>query len=247
MKKSIVPQISASTKKAIEDTAETAGGSFKVISTSNLILGIVFGGVLQTLWGTIREIKTIVLLILIAVPFPAFANTFFVACMQIADIDIFSGKPFYEAHFVFKATEPLSDIFKNAGFGDQNYLLNSGSVTIMVVVIMVYHLFKWIVSKLFVRLLYKCKKNETILKIGIWGFDEQFLQTYNYANLKLFLESYLDIVICVSLNMNALTTNNYSEFGLFWSTFDDVFCSLITIISFFCLLVFPIYGIIKIH
>jgi hypothetical protein len=49
-----------------------------------------------------------VLLILIAVPFPPFANIFFIACGQIANIDVFNAEELYEDHMKFKQTQPLN-------------------------------------------------------------------------------------------------------------------------------------------
>jgi hypothetical protein len=81
---------------------------FKILSSGNLLLGLLLGGVLQQLWGNIRSMKTIVLLILIAVPFPPLTNIFFIACGEIANIDIFNGEAIYEKNFSFKETVPLN-------------------------------------------------------------------------------------------------------------------------------------------
>ena len=58
--------------------------------------------------------QTIVLLLLVNVPFPPFANLFFIGCMQIAAIDIFSGEDWFEENMKFKETTAFSDIFENA-------------------------------------------------------------------------------------------------------------------------------------
>jgi hypothetical protein len=87
---------------------------------------------------------------------------------------VFSGKPFYEKHFTFKETLAINPTFDNAGFSDQNYLLNSGSFTIMIVVIIMFSFLKWSINRIFAWLLYKYKENEIIMKIGKWGFDEEY-------------------------------------------------------------------------
>ena len=88
-----------------------------------MLIGIFMGGVLQQLWGTIRAMQTIVLLILIAVPFPSFSNTFFVACMHIANIDMLDGKDLFQKMFTFKETKPLNEQFENADIDNKNFFL----------------------------------------------------------------------------------------------------------------------------
>ena len=156
---------------------------FQVISSGNLVLGIVLGGVLQQLWGTIRAMQTIVLLVLIAVPFPPFANIFFIACGQIASIDILHGESFYEKFWTFIETGPINNEFLNFEIDNQNFFLNSGSFTIMMVVIFIYMMFKLFVNKSFIRLLYCFPKVDIIKDIGAWAYEEEYKKKYKYAIL----------------------------------------------------------------
>ena len=94
--------------------------------------------------------------------------------MIIADIDIFSAKPYFLKYWTFKETQPINPAFNNGTVTDSNYLLNSASFTPMLLIILSFNLFKWCINKIFIRLLYKYKKNEIIMRIGQWGYDKDY-------------------------------------------------------------------------
>ena len=115
----------------------------------------------------------------------------------------------------------------------------------MIVVILAYMLFKIIISKICVKLTFYYPEDESIKDVGVWAFDKDYTKSYKYANQKLFLETYLDNVMCCFLGINAFYQNK-NEFHEFWSTFDNAFCSIFTIVCSILIIVFPIYGLIKI-
>jgi hypothetical protein len=62
------------------------------------------------------------------------------------------------------------------------------------------------------------------------------------------MESYFDLAMCALLNMLAFAekVNGEYKFYQFWSTSDDILCSVLTIIYTVFLIGFPVYGHIQI-
>ena len=56
--------------------------------------------------------------------------------MVVAQIDIFNGAKIYEAIFNFKNSEPLNKHFNDFGIGDMNFLPNSSSLILPILVAM---------------------------------------------------------------------------------------------------------------
>ena len=113
--------------------------------------------------------QTIVLLILISVPFPPFANIFFIACLEIANIDVLDGAEIYKKLFTFKETTPINEHFENADIDNKNFFLHSGSFLIMLLIILVYTLFKKLLNKLCLKLVYIFPDTDFIKDIGLWS------------------------------------------------------------------------------
>jgi hypothetical protein len=105
-----------------------------------------------------------------AVPFPPFANTFFTACLEIANIDMLDGESVYEKLFTFKETTPISVHFKNADISNKNFFLNSGSFLIMLLIILAYTLAKKLLNKMCLKLIYVFPDTECIFDLGLWSY-----------------------------------------------------------------------------
>ena len=101
------------------------------LSSANLAVGIILGGSMQQLYGLIRAMQMILLSLLSDVSYPAPAYVFFQGVMLFAQMDIFSGEDFFEKHFIFKETTPISTRFEEFGIENKNFILNSGSYLIM--------------------------------------------------------------------------------------------------------------------
>ena len=62
--------------------------------------------------------------------------------------------------------------------------------------------------------------------------------------LKLYLESYFDLVICSLINLDAfIVAESYEELKMFFTqSSDDIFCSVTTIFYGILMLSFPVFG-----
>jgi len=56
-------------------------------------------------------------------------------CMEFAKIDIFSGELIYDLIFNFEESEPLNGSYEQLGFETKNFMFNSGSYFIFVIII----------------------------------------------------------------------------------------------------------------
>ena len=50
-------------------------------------------------------------------------------------MDVLSGESFYEENFEFKETDPLNERFETMGMDSQNFIMNSGSYFILLILI----------------------------------------------------------------------------------------------------------------
>ena len=69
-------------------------------------------------------------------------------------------------------------------------------------------------------------------------YEEDYWSEFVKATMKLFLESYFDLVMCVLLNLSAFIKTE-DEWSSFFATGPDAFCSTITIIYSALVLFFP--------
>ena len=72
---------------------------------SDLVLSIIFGGVLQLLWGLINSLQMIVLTVLFTVLMPQNCNVVLISIMNLINLDIIPIPEFLEANFDFVETE----------------------------------------------------------------------------------------------------------------------------------------------
>jgi hypothetical protein len=118
----------------------------------------------------------------------------------------------------------------------------------MIMAMLAYMVIKVAVSKLCILLYDKYPDVDWIKDLGVWAHEEEYIWNLRYANAKLFLESYYDLVLCVALGMSAFFgCKNFEEFTQFWTTFEDVLCSSLTILFFILVIAFPLYGYAKIR
>ena len=98
---------------------------------------------------------------------------------------------------------------------------------------MVYFMFCFIINKVCVCF----ATNSNARKVGRFVFYSHFGKAMWMATLKLYLESYFDLVICSFLNLYAFGSNG--GIAQFWTTRDDRYCSVMTIIYSIFTITFP--------
>ena len=59
--------------------------------------------------------------------------------MKIAGIDVFYGYEITNKYFTFSNEEPLNDQFEKSEIETMNYLLNTGSIIVPVLFVMILH------------------------------------------------------------------------------------------------------------
>lgn len=102
---------------------------------------------MQYLWGMIRAMQMIVMMSLVLVVLPSYAQMFFAGAILFANMDVLSGEDFYENNFNFKETEALNERFETMGMDSQNFIKNSGSYFILMILIYGQFFFKRLINK----------------------------------------------------------------------------------------------------
>lgn len=193
---------------------------------------------MQALWGLIRALQMISLSGLIRVNIPNHLFIFLSICIQFAQMDIFDGQTLYEVYLILKETGPVNENFAFFGIENSNFILNSGSYFIILAGLVLYYATFWGINAVCVYFSY----NTYARKVGIFVYEEDYRKELKNSTLKLFLESYYDLVICAFINFTAFYLVPSAEFGSFWSGRDNIVCSITTIVHAICIFVFPFYG-----
>ena len=135
---------------------------------------------------------TIILSTLIRTPIPASTFIFFQGCMTFAQIDIFDGQNYYDEWFNFAETSPHSDMFEMMDIGDKNFVMNSGSYFIFGGGLVIYFVSRWVLN----TMARCCAKSARMRKLGIYSYESSYIGNFWMASLKLYIESYFDLVMC---------------------------------------------------
>ena len=236
--KSCPPIISKEDAENIISATEDAGSILNFFSSSNFVISLLMGGSMQQLFGMIRALQMIVLTALIRVPTPAHSFIFFAGCMLFASMDVLDGGGFYEDWFVFLETPPLNQNFELFGVGDMNFVMNSGSYFILGAGIFIFTISRFILNKIAT----KFAQYPFFRKVGMKFYRSSYKKEITHAQLKLFMESYFDLAMCAMLNFLSFYTNKNYTMGDYFGTFDDILCSMITLVYFVLIFVFPVWG-----
>jgi hypothetical protein len=98
---------------------------------------------MDKLWGLIRALKLIIISQLITVPIPASAYFFFKICIDIQVLDLFFGGMIFTTLFDLKDTTAINDKFDDFGYSNKNFLYMSGSIFIVLFVLIVSTVVSW--------------------------------------------------------------------------------------------------------
>ena len=193
---------------------------------------------MQSLWGMIRALQMITLSGLINVKIPIHLHIFMEVSVIFAGMDVFSGEDYYEEMFEFKETDAIGEKWAFFGMDNSNFVMNSGSYFVIIGGMFLYMVIFSTVNRVCVVF----AKNKWARKLGMLVYVENYWEDFVDGTLKLFLESYFDLVICTGLNLTAFyRTSNLEDLKQFFVTKDDVICSTITILHACLVLFFPIY------
>jgi len=83
----------------------------------------------------------------------------------------------------------------------------------------------------------------------MWAYEDSYSRETTQGTLKLFLESYFDLLLCGFLLFSVIyhARHNEKEYDAFFKGFNNRFCFGLTIFYAIALLFFPIFGIYKIY
>ena len=126
-------------------------------------------------------------------------------------MDIFSGEDFYEEHFKFKDTEAPSEKFAFFGVENSNFIMNSGSYFVIQIGLIFYYFGMFIINKMCTL----CPSKKNARQIGMFVHQKSYCKSLINSTIKLFLESYFDLVICTLINLFAFIEYN-TEFATFF-------------------------------
>ena len=87
-------------------------------------------------------------------------------------------------------------------------MLNSGSYFIVQAIILANHLVCFVINGVVVKFF---KKNKTARKVAIWAYCDDTLKSVSLESMKLYLESYFDLVICALINLDAFLDKKSSQ------------------------------------
>ena len=146
---------------------------------------------------------------LVNVKIPIHLHIFLAVCVVFASMDIFNGEGYYEELFSFKETDAVGEKWGFFGIGDSNFINNSGSYFVIQLGMALYLLFFYLINKICVY----SARYSLARKIGIFVYEDNYLGSFIDGVVKLFLESYFDIVICTFINLTAfIRAKNFDDF-----------------------------------
>jgi hypothetical protein len=158
-------------------------------------------------------------------------------------MDILKSEEYYEENIVFRKTEAINESFAFFGISDKNFVLNSGSYFMIQGGLLAYCFTKYLINQLSVIF----SKNKYARTVGIFVHEDNYLKYGLKAIVKLYMESYFDLIFCTLINLAALMENkSMISFEQFFATRNDIICSIITLFYAVMTIIFPLYGLIMI-
>lgn len=125
---------------------------------------------------------------------------------------------------------------------DKNLLMNSGSYFIISVGLILYYFLKAIINRIAVH----CSRKPMARKIGIWAYEKSYKKTMWQAALKLFIECYFDLTMCVMLSvLSFFELGDEGFMSLFTSpkmNKSDKMATVLTLVYSLLIIVVPIWG-----
>jgi amino acid transporter len=200
-----------------------------------VLLALVLGATVSKLFGMVRIIQLLLLSALMGVVYPAHLTLFYSYCVKLAGLDVLQGATIYEAIFEFKETEPFNEVFEQYDFEDMNFFMNSGSMLLIVLFIIV----NFFGANAFLKIAKKYYTFKLCRKLGIKADANK---KFKVPLETLFLELYIDIVLSAFLNVASIWREDSLE-TLFshFASFGDFFCSSIAIVAFIMVFLVPFY------
>lgn len=120
-------------------------------ASSNFVLGVLIGFSMEALFGMIRQLTYFVLIAMVAVPYPGNLLKFYELIVGLSEFDMLQGPRWYTQVFTFHGTSAFSENFNTFGSGDMNFFMNSGSIPLIVFLLLCVFIFKQCVLRLAIK------------------------------------------------------------------------------------------------
>ena len=117
--------------------------------------------------------------------------------MEVASLDMFNGATLYNEMFDFKETGVINEMFKLMGHSDLNFMMNTGSVFIILFGLVIYYVLKKVFHKIAVK--FPTSKWLRLISIKADTKNVSFIGPF----LKLVLETYLTMGFACALMLYA--------------------------------------------
>ena len=219
----------------VENLVETIGGTLNAGISSNFIVSILIGGSLQKMWEMLRAQQMLNFIYLANIQVPALPSEYFSVSFEIQKMDILHGEDILAYFFSPKETPPFSARFEMFGISDQNFMMNTGSFSVIIACILIYYLLREIVSRCMVR----CRTKKWARDIGVATHTDYVCSTTLNAIIKLFIESYLENLLALSMGLMAFRLYPINEF---LETGDDRIGTYLIVIFVLLVIIVPLRG-----
>ena len=194
---------------SISMTAEIAGKLFESMMQSNFMLQLLISTSMQKIWGTIRSTQTIIYLSLTETPVDYHVHAFIQGAMEFASIDVLNLGQWYQDNFNFEPTPAFSQKFVEMGFSTQNFLINSNSFFIILLFLIAWQLLR----ALIIRVAVKCHHHPILRRLGYRLHQNRIRVSIFRAQIKLLVESFLDLVLASSMNLEHFASSRSISFA----------------------------------
>ena len=134
------------TKETMEKAAEAAQTAMAAVTIVTLIVSFFAGAIIFQLLSLIRQLQLMVLQSVLAIVYPAQLVLFYQICVEFAGIDLLDGPGWYEEWFEFMDTPALNDAFDLYDIGDMNFLGNTGSMYLGLLIFLALRVFWYFVN-----------------------------------------------------------------------------------------------------
>lgn len=121
------------------------------------------------------------------------------------------------------------------GMGDLNFVMNNASFFVFAFAVVAFYLLRETIA----RCMILCRRHKWARNIGVAANVEMVMSSTMNALLKLFIESYFEICLALSMGLYSFSLFSISSF---WDARDDKMSTILTIIFAFFVIFVPFKG-----
>jgi len=188
--KFVPPQVNTEEAETVKSVADFVKGAIGATWASSFVVQILLAGSLNTIFMSSRYLQIMVHMLLVRIQIPANAYVFFAALFQVAAFDVIPTDSMYMKMFDIDE-EPLSENFEHLGYETRQFLYNSGSISLVIIlffpIMLCVYLIGWMPCQSAKKVSARVKNR--VLFSGIFSF---------------LIESYMILSVCCCINQTSL-------------------------------------------